>query len=69
MTTPATRTITRTTKTEVSFSNDEVKALLLKAAGVPDNATDAELRDEYGDNIYLSFAIVWTTQEIVQVTE
>lgn len=60
-------TIEKRTTTSVQFDHEEVKAILLRAAGAPAEAERAcDLRDEDGDAFYCGLEIVWHTVETVE---
>ncbi len=63
--TDPTRTIIRKTETSVTFSNDEVKAILLKAAGAPADIAYHHLRVDDA-SFYADVEIVWGTTETTE---
>lgn len=64
------RTITRKIDTEVSFTNKEVKALLLKAAGAPAGIGHHDVMLSVdGDSFFEDLEISWTVTETQESDE
>lgn len=59
--------VTKNIETRVEFTNEQVKAMLLKAAGAPVEAQSSIVRAD-GDSFYGDLEIVWWTQEVSEPT-
>lgn len=63
MTAKKVRPMKKEIATTVTFSNAEVMAILLEAAGAPDGVKSTALRDQDGEGVYLDFQVVWWVTE------
>lgn len=59
--------ITKNIETRVEFTNEQVKAILLKVAGAPEDAQSSIVQID-GDSFYGDLEIVWWTKEVSEPT-
>ncbi len=60
----AKRTVRKSIETSMAFDSDDLKILLLKAAGAPEKMAEvAVLKDQNGDTFYGDITVVWRTSE------
>lgn len=59
--------VTKNIETRVEFTNEQVKAMLLEAAGAPADAQSSIIQFD-DDSFYGDLEIVWWTQEVSEPT-